>query len=64
VTVGRHYPFLCSDQPAVRGLGTVVGDSLPVARGLAAREISLPINPHLQEEEIELVVEACLESCT
>jgi len=63
VVVGRHYPFLCPDQPAVRGLGTVAGDSLPVARGLAARELSLPINPHLREAEIELVLDACLESC-
>jgi dTDP-3-amino-3,4,6-trideoxy-alpha-D-glucose transaminase len=63
VAVARHYPFLCPDQPAVRGLGAVVGDPLPVARGIAARELSLPINPHMREAEIELVIEACLESC-
>ncbi len=63
VAVGRHYPFVCPDQPAMRGLGTVAGDSLPVARRLAARELSLPINPYLRDAEIELVIEACLESC-
>ncbi|MGH2854791.1 MAG: DegT/DnrJ/EryC1/StrS family aminotransferase [Solirubrobacteraceae bacterium] len=62
VAVGRHYPRLCPDQPAARGLGTAVG-SLPVARRLAARELSLPLHPHLTDAEAELVVEACLESC-
>jgi dTDP-4-amino-4,6-dideoxygalactose transaminase len=60
VAVGRHYPFLCSEQPAVRGLGVVIG-SLPVARRLAARELSLPIHPYLADEEIEIVLAACRE---
>jgi dTDP-4-amino-4,6-dideoxygalactose transaminase len=63
VAVGRHYPFVCPDQPAVQGLGTVIG-SLPVARRLSERELSLPIHPYLKDEEVELVIEACLESYT
>jgi dTDP-4-amino-4,6-dideoxygalactose transaminase len=59
VVVGRHYPFVCPDQSAVRGLGTVIG-SIPVARRLADRELSLPIHPYLTDAEIELVVETCL----
>jgi len=63
VAVGRHYPFVCPDQPAVRGVGAVAaaGGSLPVARRLAARELSLPLHPHLTDEEVGLVLDACLE---
>jgi dTDP-3-amino-3,4,6-trideoxy-alpha-D-glucose transaminase len=62
VAVNRHYPFVCPDQPAARGRGIVVGD-LAVARRLAARELSLPIHPHLSDEEVECVIEACREAC-
>jgi dTDP-3-amino-3,4,6-trideoxy-alpha-D-glucose transaminase len=62
VAVGRHYPLVCTDQPAVRGIGTVVGD-LAVARRLAERELSLPIHPYLEDQEVEVVIEACLEIC-
>ncbi len=60
VAVGRHYPTVCPDQPAVQGIGTVVGD-LAIARRLAERELSLPIHPYLEDHEIEAVIEACLE---
>ncbi|MGO8904816.1 MAG: DegT/DnrJ/EryC1/StrS family aminotransferase [Solirubrobacteraceae bacterium] len=62
VAVGRHYPFVCPDQPAVRGFGTTIG-SLPVARRIAERELSLPIHPYLEDEHVELVIDACLEAC-
>jgi dTDP-4-amino-4,6-dideoxygalactose transaminase len=61
VTVGRHYPVLCPDQPAARDVGITIG-RLPVARRLAEREISLPIHPYLEDEEIEIVIRA-LEAC-
>jgi dTDP-3-amino-3,4,6-trideoxy-alpha-D-glucose transaminase len=60
VGVGRHYPFVCPDQQAVQGLGTTIG-SLPVARRLAQRELSLPIHPYLEDGEIEAVIDACLD---
>jgi dTDP-4-amino-4,6-dideoxygalactose transaminase len=62
IAVGRHYPFVCPDQPAVRGLGITIG-SLPVARRLAERELSLPIHPYLEDREVEHVITACLEAC-
>jgi dTDP-4-amino-4,6-dideoxygalactose transaminase len=62
VAVGRHYPCVCPDQPAVRGLGVIAGD-LAIARRLAERELSLPIHPYLEEREVEVVIEACLEVC-
>jgi dTDP-4-amino-4,6-dideoxygalactose transaminase len=58
VGVGRHYPFVCPDQPAATGRGRALGP-LSNARALAARELSLPIHPHLRDDEVERVIEAC-----
>lgn len=58
VAVGRHYPVLCADQPACADAGETVG-KLPVARRLAARELSLPIHPYLTDEEVEHVIATC-----
>ena len=58
VAVGRHYPVVCPDQPACAGAGVSVGE-LPVARRLAARELSLPIHPYLTDDEVEHVIATC-----
>jgi dTDP-4-amino-4,6-dideoxygalactose transaminase len=63
VIVGRHYPFVCPDQRAVRDVGIANG-SLPVARRLARDEVSLPIHPYLEDDDVEFVIAACLEVCT
>jgi dTDP-4-amino-4,6-dideoxygalactose transaminase len=60
IAAGRHYPFVCPDQGAVEGVGVTIGP-LPVARRLAERELSLPIHPYLRDEEVDAVIEACLE---
>jgi dTDP-4-amino-4,6-dideoxygalactose transaminase len=62
VMAGRHYPFVCPDQEAVRGVGVTFG-SLDTAKRLAAREISLPLHPYLEDGEVEAVIAACLEVC-
>jgi dTDP-3-amino-3,4,6-trideoxy-alpha-D-glucose transaminase len=59
VAVGRHYPFLCPDQPAARDVGSSA-DPLHVARRISQRELSLPIHPLLEDREVEVVVDACL----
>jgi dTDP-4-amino-4,6-dideoxygalactose transaminase len=61
VSVGRHYPMISPDQPASQGLGVRIG-SFPVARRIAARELSIPIHPYLEEAEIEHVIDSCLEA--
>jgi dTDP-3-amino-3,4,6-trideoxy-alpha-D-glucose transaminase len=61
VVTGRHYPTLCSEQPAVSGVG-VAADPLATARRIATAELSLPIHPHLTDDEIERVIDACLEA--
>jgi dTDP-4-amino-4,6-dideoxygalactose transaminase len=60
VSAGRHYPFVCPDQIAVGQLGVRAG-SLAQARLIAEREISLPIHPQLDDEEVERVIVACLQ---
>jgi dTDP-3-amino-3,4,6-trideoxy-alpha-D-glucose transaminase len=62
VAVARHYPRLCPDQDAAQGLGQSLGE-LSVARRIAAHELSLPIHPYLRDDEVERVIEACLEAC-
>jgi dTDP-3-amino-3,4,6-trideoxy-alpha-D-glucose transaminase len=62
IGVGRHYPFVCPDQPAAAGVGSSVG-ALTTARRLADRELSLPIHPYLRDEEVEAVIAACREVC-
>jgi dTDP-3-amino-3,4,6-trideoxy-alpha-D-glucose transaminase len=61
IAVGRHYPRLCPDQVAAQGRHVTVGE-LSVARRLAERELSLPINPYLTDAEVDSVIEACLEA--
>jgi dTDP-3-amino-3,4,6-trideoxy-alpha-D-glucose transaminase len=60
IGVGRHYPFVCPDQPAAEGRGRSQGP-LAVARRFAARELSLPIHPYLEDDEVERVIAACRE---
>jgi dTDP-3-amino-3,4,6-trideoxy-alpha-D-glucose transaminase len=62
VGIGRHYPFVCPDQAAVGGRGRTL-DPLLTARRLAAAELSLPIHPHLRDDEVEHVVRACVTVC-
>ena len=62
VSAARHYPRLCSEQPAVQGLGESL-DPLSVAHRIAEREVSLPIHPQLDDDEVERVIEVSLESC-
>ena len=59
---GRHYPFVCPDQEAVKGIGVTRGE-LQRARRLADRELSLPIHPYLEDAEVEAVVAACRKVC-
>jgi dTDP-4-amino-4,6-dideoxygalactose transaminase len=60
VSVGRHYPLLCPDQPACTGIGSTVGE-LATARRLAERELSLPLHPYLADADVERVVDSCRE---
>lgn len=50
-----HYPIPPHMQAAYAGLGIAPG-SLPLSRDLAAEVLSLPIGPHTQESEAEMII--------
>jgi dTDP-4-amino-4,6-dideoxygalactose transaminase len=57
VQAAVHYPTLIPDQPALQDLaGRQVHGDLPRARSLAMEEVSLPIHPLLEADEIDRVI--------
>lgn len=61
VATAVHYPTLVPLQPAYAHLGYQSGD-LPVAENVASRCVSLPMYPHLTDEQIDYVAE-CVREC-
>jgi dTDP-3-amino-3,4,6-trideoxy-alpha-D-glucose transaminase len=59
ICVGEHYPAALMDQPAMAGVPYLLADDCATARDLCAREVSLPMHPYLEADEIERVIEAC-----
>ena len=60
IASGVHYPRLIPEQPAMQlSVSYEVAIEPTNARRLAASEISLPIHPFLEENEVEVVVTAC-----
>jgi dTDP-3-amino-3,4,6-trideoxy-alpha-D-glucose transaminase len=60
IASGRHYPRLITEQPALRNAGAVeVAGTLANAQRFAAGEVSLPVHPFLDEEEVSRIVTAC-----
>jgi dTDP-4-amino-4,6-dideoxygalactose transaminase len=57
IGTGRHYPYPPHLSPAYARLGHRPG-AFPVAEGLAAQCLSLPLFPGMQEEQLEGVVAA------
>jgi dTDP-4-amino-4,6-dideoxygalactose transaminase len=60
IETGVHYPIPVHLQPAYATLGHELGD-FPVTEKLAIEILSLPMHPHLQSSEIDLVVEKLTE---
>jgi dTDP-4-amino-4,6-dideoxygalactose transaminase len=59
ITSGEHYPMTIPEQKAMAGVPYEAIGDLPAARALAAGEVSLPIHPHLTDEEADRVIAAC-----
>jgi dTDP-4-amino-4,6-dideoxygalactose transaminase len=57
IAIGLHYPVPLHLQPAFASLGYRVGD-FPVAEACARECLSLPLFPHLSEEQVERVCES------
>lgn len=54
-----HYPIACHDSGAYKHLGYTSQD-LPVSAQIARECLSLPMGPHLKEEQLQKVVNAVL----
>jgi dTDP-4-amino-4,6-dideoxygalactose transaminase len=59
IDTGVHYPIPCHRQTPYRGF---CDHALPCAETLAGQVLSLPIFPHMSEEQIGAVCEA-LQAC-
>jgi dTDP-4-amino-4,6-dideoxygalactose transaminase len=59
IATGVHYDCAASDHPLWRG-SVKARSSLDVARHWAAHELSLPMFPELEENELARVIEACV----
>lgn len=56
---GEHYPIAIPDQPAMAGVQHEVLGALTTARRICASEVSLPVHPYLNDEEVASVIDAC-----
>lgn len=63
IETGLHYPVPLHLQPAFTHLNLGRG-SYPASEALASRGVSLPMHPHLRDEEVDRVAEALLEAVT
>jgi dTDP-3-amino-3,4,6-trideoxy-alpha-D-glucose transaminase len=59
IQTGEHYPVAIPDQPAMKNVSHELVSDLPRARRFCASEVSLPIHPHLRDDEVQRVIEAC-----
>jgi len=55
---GRHYPIAIPDQKAMRDVPFEVPDGCENARRLCVSEVSLPIHPYLNDDEVAEVIAA------
>ncbi len=58
VQSGVHYPRIISEQPALSEMPFEIDGPLDQARQLASEEVSLPMHPHLHDEDVERVIHA------
>ena len=61
VQTGIHYPLPCHQQPPLR---RYADRSLPVAEAAAGQLISLPMFPHMSDEQVSRVCDALIDTLT
>src|SRR5579871_3326248 len=59
ILCGEHYPVTIPDQPAMRQAHFEIEAPPEQARRITECEVSLPIHPYLQDEEVACVIAAC-----
>lgn len=58
VSTGVHYPIPCHLQPLYEGHPQSAAGSLPVTEAICDSVVSIPVHPHLTEDEVERVIAA------
>ena len=58
VSTGVHYPIPCHLQPLYEGHPQSAAGSLPVTEAICDSVVSIPVHPHLSEDEVERVIAA------
>ena len=58
VSTGVHYPIPCHLQPLYEGHPQSAVGSLPVTEAICDSVVSIPVHPHLTEDEVERVIAA------
>jgi dTDP-4-amino-4,6-dideoxygalactose transaminase len=58
VSTGIHYPIPCHRQPLYSDHPQHAAGSLPVTEAICEGIVSIPVHPHLTEEEVERVISA------
>jgi dTDP-3-amino-3,4,6-trideoxy-alpha-D-glucose transaminase len=61
ISSGEHYPFLIPEQSAMAHTPHEVIGDCPIARRIAAGELTLPVHPYLTDEEVERLINVCNE---
>jgi dTDP-4-amino-4,6-dideoxygalactose transaminase len=59
VMPSEHYPKLIPDQDAMSSVVMERADGLAIACRICQSEVSLPIHPHLTQDEVNAVIDAC-----
>ncbi len=58
ILTGEHYPTAIPDQPAMKASKfEIAGNGIDCARAFCSCEVSLPIHPYLQEDEVSAVID-------
>ena len=60
VSTGVHYPIPCHLQPLYKDHPQHAVGTLPVTEAICNGVVSIPVHPHLSEEEVEQVIAAVL----
>lgn len=61
IGTGEHYPILIPDQEALRAVNSACFGLLERALLLSKEELSLPIHPHLRDEEVDFILDSIAE---
>ena len=59
IACAEHYPVPIPEQRALAGVNFEVIGGIGAAQQICRSEVSLPVHPYLNDEEISQVIDAC-----